>query len=136
MADFERSKWLKTLLHELRDAGVGDDLCSKVEIVFQYAETAIALHHMMPGGDLGDVKVNRCNLKAAPRSPSKTMLVVAGVRKRQPVVTFHTGDGGVSIFHGFLQRVAAGQIEWKADTPVHAVDPGNDVSALPSLPTS
>ena len=134
MATFDRSKWLQAIVDELSAAGVAGELVEKVRIVFQYAETAIAIHHLMPGGELDDVHVNRVNIKTAPRSPAKTMLVVAGVQKRKPVVTFHTGDGGIGIFHGFLQRWSAGSLEWKPDTPVHAVDPGNDVQSLPSLP--
>ncbi len=134
MSEFVRSEWLEVILKELIEAGVSEEVLGKVKICLAYAETAIALDSYLPCGVIGDVKVNRCNLTIAKRNPKKTTLVVAGVHKRDPVVTFHTGNHGISVFHEFLQREVAGSVVWKPDTPVHAVDPGNDFQPLPSLP--
>ncbi len=125
---------METIVEELKAAGVGDEVLGKVKICFQYAETAIAMDHFLPSGMIGDVKVNRTNVTIAKRNPKKSTLVVAGVLKRDPVVTFHTGSHGIGVFHEFLQRQDAGAIQWKPDTPVHAADPGNDFQALPPLP--
>ncbi len=125
---------METLVKELEAANLNGELLGKVKIALQYAETAIALDSYLPNGKINNVLVNRVNVKIATRNPRKTTLVVAGVLKREPVVTFHTGDHGISVFHEFMQRQVAGGIEWKPDTPVHAADPGNDFQALPPLP--
>ncbi len=134
MSAVSHGHWMEDLHERLRKAGVEKDDLEGVAIIFQYAKVFIAMENCLPGGKLDDVAVNRVNLKPAPRSPHKTMLVVAGVRKRQPVVTFHTGNPGVDIFNGFLQRHHSDALKWLPDTPAHAIDPGTEVESLPTLP--
>lgn len=134
MSDFKRSPWLSDLLAKVGKKKPDDETMKAVEIIFQYAETAIALHRMLPGGKIGSVTVNRVNIKDAPRSKGKAMLVVAGQDGRSPVVTFHTGDAGIQLFHGFLARIAEGRVQWKADSPLHAVEEPPEADGLPALP--
>lgn len=134
MSDFDRSKWMEVIVTELAAAGVDEELIGKVKICLQYAETAIALDSFLPSGKIGGVLVNRVNIKIATRNPRKTTLVVAGTLKREPVVTFHTGEHGISVFHEFMQRQIAGAIEWKPDTPVHAAETSHEFNTLPPLP--
>lgn len=135
MADFDRSRWLQELLDVVLASDLDDKTKTAIGMIFQYAEPAIALHHCMPGGKIADVKVNRVNIKPDNRIKGKTMLVVAGIANRLPVVTFHSGDSGIQLFRGFLQRAAAGSLKWTADSPLHAVEVVADEDPLPTLPT-
>lgn len=131
---FERCSWLRDLAEKLERGKPDKKTMEAVRIVFQYAETAIALWQCLPGGKLGEVAVDKVVMKHAPRSKGKTMLVVSGRQGRAPVVTFHTGDAGIQLFHGFMAKDAGDGLKWKPDNPVEAPPAAPDVEALPALP--
>lgn len=134
MSDSGRPSWLADLFAELGKKKPDAELLAKVDIIFQYAETAIALHRLLPGGKIGNVTVNRVNIKDAPRAKGKVNLVIAGQDGRAPVVTFHTGFAGIQLFHEFFARMAEGRVVWKADSPQHVVEEAPDAGGLPDLP--
>jgi len=127
-------EWIEMLLDLIRTGKDPDETAKRVSVLGTWGLLAARLNDLMPGCTIDGVRVVKIILKEDMRRAGHAMLIVTGIRKKEKLVTFHSGLGTSELWHTFWQRAEAGSLEWKIDTP-----PGQTFSqaveeSLPAMP--
>lgn len=127
-------EWIERMMNGIRNKVDPEETCSMVAVLAVWGLLAARLNNIMPGSVVDGVKVVKVILKEDTRRAGNAMLIVTGTRKKEKVVTFHSGLGTSDLWHTFWQRAESGSLEWKIDTPPGQTSAQAAEVALPSMP--
>jgi len=122
------------MMNGIRSGEEREQTCEMVGVLAVWGLLAARLNNIMPGSVVDGVKVVKVILKEDTRRAGNAMLIVTGTRKKEKVVTFHSGLGTSDLWHTFWQRAESGALEWKIDTPPGQTSAQAAEVALPSMP--
>lgn len=126
--------WIAMMMAAIREGKDPDDTTKRIAVLAVWGKLAAKLNDLMPGSVVDGVKVVKVILKEDTRRAGNAMLIVTGTRKKEKVVTFHSGLGTSELWHTFWQRAEAGSLEWKIDTPPGQTSKQAADVALPAMP--
>lgn len=127
-------EWIEMLLDAIRTGKEPDETAKRVGVLATWGLLAAKLNDIMPGSLVDGVTVVKVILKEDTRRAGNAMLIVTGTRKKEKVVTFHSGLGTSELWHTFWQRADAGTLEWKIDTPPGQTSSQVVETSLPDMP--
>lgn len=133
-----KNDWRSPLLDSLREAGCGEDLVEKVDVVCEYATLLNRFATMLPHAEVGDVVVDKVTITPARnRQNGEVLMVVRGTQGKgkaaRAVVTFHSGPALPELLYTWLHRVWTNQLNWREDQPWTPSDARDEPEKLPSL---
>ena len=129
-------EWVEMLMTMIREGKDPEDTCKRVGVMAKWAQVATRLNDIMPHSTVDGVKVVKVILKEDTRRSGNAMLIVTGTRKKDKVVTFHSGLATSDLWNTFWQRAESGTLEWKIDTPPGQTSAEAVETPLPDMPWS